>query len=98
MHRPSLKKGCDVFVEKFFIRGTGARPRGMSPQRRDRLQGTVRNHWRFVASIGYREIEVGRRRHVEHLRLYGSQRLSQVPMETRGGTDVMLFPCAHLQD
>jgi hypothetical protein len=58
----------DMLVEKFQIRGAGARSCRMSLEGRYRQQTAVRNELSFVSGIRNREIEVCFRWHVEHPR------------------------------
>jgi hypothetical protein len=87
-----------MLVEKFQIRGAGARSCRMSPEGRYRQQTAVRNELSFVSGIRNREIEVCFRWHVEHPRLDCSERLLYVAAEARRCADIVPLPGAHLQD
>src|SRR5689334_24248284 len=70
----------------------------MSPLGRNRHELAMWNECRFIASIRQRKIQVGFRRHVQHLGLDRAQRCFYIPSESSCATHIVGFPCAHLQD
>src|SRR5947199_6851210 len=63
--RRHRQESCNFLVEKLAVLRVDPRSRGMTPERRNRREGDVRNEPRLVARVGEWKIEVCLRRHVE---------------------------------
>src|SRR5512137_1852542 len=70
----------------------------MSPQRWNHRNGAMRDESCLVTHIGYREVQIRLRGHVEHGYLDGAQRRLDVAVERWCSADVVFLPGTHLQD